>query len=121
ASYTAYVLSNPIQTLAGTLSDDSPLGIRGKHRQVLIPPLGQFAMLHKLQLISELRVLLRVIPEHPCPLRVQVVSTFSDAFAEVLTYSFGYEKLGVFGPAVEAFRQTNFFFSERLAMSFAGV
>ena len=47
--------------------------------------------------------------------------TFADAGVEVFTHTLGDEKLGVFRPAIAAFRQTNFFDPKRFAMRGAGV
>src|ERR1700746_2279072 len=48
------------------------------------------------------------------------VSALSNPIAKVFAHTFGYEELGVFGPAVEALGQANLVCSERLAMRFAG-
>ena len=111
-----------VEHLAGGVARGHALGVGREGRQVLVPALGQLAVLHPVELVGQLGVLgLRYSSKLREPGVAQLLAALADAVAEVLVDAVGDEELGVLRPAVVALGQPDFLLAERLAVGGAGV
>ena len=77
--------------------------------------------MHACELGRQVGILRAVLREQRIPLAAQLLPALAHHFVEIFAHSIGYQELGVFGPAVDALGQFDFFFAERLAVRFLGV
>ena len=83
-------------------------GIGREARQVDVPAVGEFALLHSLDLVGQVGVFGAVPFEAFHPGYPKALATLADAGAEVLTHTFR-DELGVLRPAIAALCQTDLF------------
>src|SRR5262249_5111266 len=92
------------------------LGIGRKARQVAIPPRGQLAPLHLLDLGGELRELLTVVGKERVPAPMRLGAARADPGIKLLHDPFGYKKLGILRPAIGALGKPDLLLAQRFAM-----
>ena len=110
-----------IQHLGCRLAAGNAFGIGREGGQIFIPAIRQFAPLHAVKLIGQLRKLFLVAFEKLFPLRSQLFAALADSIAEVLDHTIRNQEFGVLRPAVSTLGKSNLFFAERLAVSGLGV
>lgn len=111
-----YCIEHP----AGTVPAGQPLRVGGEDRHVLIPTIGQLAVLHPVQLIGQLRVLLLVRLKLGEPGLAQRRTPRPDTGLKMFAHSVGDQELGLLRPAVGSLGQPNFLLTQRLAVGGAG-
>ena len=111
-----------LRTLPEEIARGHALRVGRERRQVLVPAVGQLAVLHLVELVGEVGIL------RPCTASSwanqasrSCLAAFADALLEVVVDAVGHEELGVFGPAVVPLGQADFVLAQRLAMGGAGV
>ena len=98
-----------------------PFGVGGKSRQIGIPAVRQFALLHRVDLLCQVGKFAAVGFEQLLPGLAQFAAAPAEALREMLAHAVRHEKFGVLRPAVILLGEPHLVFAERLAVSGAGV
>src|SRR5262245_10268451 len=110
------VFGQGVEHLATGLPRGHAFGVRREGRQSLVPPLGQIAAQHDVELVGEVRVLGPVALEQGLPQLAGPGPAGADALGEVLAHALGYEELLVLRPAVVALGPLDLLLPERFAV-----
>jgi len=113
-------LRQHVQHLARGVAAGHALRVGWEHREVAVPPLGELAALHLVDLGRELGVLGPVGGDELHPLLPGRGSARANPCREVLGDALGDQELRVLGPAVRLFRQADLVVAERLAIGVPG-
>ena len=115
------ILCDRVECLRRRVAGGEAFGVGRECGQVLVPACGQLASLHEFDLLRQFRIILLVLREHHFPLHAQLFASLAYAFGKVLAHTVRHQELSVFRPAVNAFRQTDFLFTECLTVRFLRV
>src|SRR5271166_2482680 len=109
-------LGDCIQYLAGRVPRCQTRGVRSKGRQLVVPAIGQLALLHALDLIRQCWKLSLVFAEVGLPGSSQLAPPGAEALCKVFAHTVRHKKFRVFGPSVAALGQLDLFLTQRFAM-----
>src|SRR6202035_5053251 len=90
-------------------------------RKFLVPSVRKLPAFHAKDFIRKSRVFCFVAVELGRPGGAKFPPSLSYTFLKMFVYSVGNQKLGIFGPAVGAFREPDFFFAKRLSVRFSRI
>ena len=105
----------------GGFAGRQALGIGLELRKLLVPAIGQVALVKRVQLCGQRRISVAISRKLTIPFGCEPTAAFSDARLEMMIHALGDQKLRVLGPAISAFSQFDLVRSQRLAMSGRGV
>src|SRR4029077_13834077 len=115
------VWSNAVQNFGGRVASGHSLGIGGKDGNVFRPIRRQLSLLNLVELRCGLGEFYSVLRELFLPILARFAASPPNSGFEVLIHPVGYKKLGVWRPAISLLGYLDLFFTERLAVSRAGV
>ena len=74
-----------------------PFGVRREGGKLLVPSVGQFALLHLCDLLRQIGEFLSVVGEQRIPLLPQLAAALADAVLEIVQHSVGTRNLASSG------------------------
>src|SRR5882724_7785041 len=113
--------SNAVQNFGGRVAPRNSLGVGRKDGNVFRPIRGQLSLLNLVELGCKFGVFCTVRLEFFLPLLARFAASAPNARFEMLIHSVGYEKLGVWRPAISLLGELDLFFTERLPVNRAAV
>src|SRR5262249_38145630 len=100
----------------GGVAAGDALGVGREARQVAIPPRGQLAPLHLVDLVCKFQKLATVGDKHRLPVTMSIAAPRTYARLELLLDPVGNQKLGILRPAVSVLDQPDLLLAQGLAM-----